>query len=636
MQASADKGPQSGPFGRQDPSLPQVFGRYLLIQRLSRGGMGEIFLAKHGLTGFEKLAVIKKVLPHLAADAQFISRFVDEAQVAIKLQHVNVAQVFEVGRVGDEYFLALEYVEGRDLRRTLALLGHRKERLPVDLALFIGRELANGLAYAHRRTTADGQSLNLVHCDISPPNVLVSFEGETKVIDFGIAKSAMRGTATDPKMGFGKFGYMAPEQLIRGGVVDHRTDIYAAGVVLFELLTGQRLYEAGPEPDYRALAKKVAKGEHQLPSEVDPMLAPYDDLVATALCPKVEDRYQSAAEFRDAIQQALVSVNPTISTDQLGQYMRELFADEMAAQRELHDRVAKTHIADFQEQMHTQTISTISFAVAQLPLQPPDMGAGRRSGAHAAQRTTGQQGAVKASGSNPIGRASGSNNALRTPQDRPSPALDTMAPPTSMMVADDLALADGTGTSVREQAQKRRTPMVIGGLVVIALLGVVAFAMTRGGDKTKAPAVADASDAAQKKNDQITVVPIDDGSGGSAAVVTPPTPTPTDADVPKVDDSKDKDKPPTKPPHVKKPHDKPHDKTIAEAPKKDPAVSRDLVTNEWLATRREYATYKAKNGTQLEKEYTDLVVYVQFNMPKDANLGETLGRIQAFHRKIRE
>src|SRR5688572_15893493 len=333
--------------------------------------MGEIFLAKHGLAGFEKLAVIKKVLPHLAADEQFISRFVDEAQVAIKLQHVNVAQVFEVGRVADEYFLALEYVEGRDLRRTLALLGHRKIRLPVDLALFIGRELANGLAYAHRRTTSDGSAMNLVHCDISPPNVLVSFEGETKVIDFGIAKSALRGTATDPKMGFGKFGYMAPEQLIRGGIVDHRTDIYAAGVVLFELLTGQRLYEAGPEPDYRALAKKVAKGEHKMPSEVERSLAPYDDLVATALRPKPEDRYQTAAEFRDAIQQALVNVNPTISTDQLGSYMRELFNHEMTAQRELHERIAKTHLEDFHDQLTTQVGSTISFALANMPLQAP-------------------------------------------------------------------------------------------------------------------------------------------------------------------------------------------------------------------------------------------------------------------------
>src|SRR5690348_16557997 len=284
--------------------------------------MGEIFIAKHGLAGFEKLAVIKKVLPHLAADQSFISRFVDEAQVAIKLQHVNIAQVFEVGRVGNEYFLALEYVEGRDLRRTLSLLNQRKTRLPVDLALFVGRELANGLAYAHRRTSNDGASLNLVHCDISPPNVLVSFEGETKVIDFGIARSALRATASDPKMGFGKFGYMAPEQLIRGGVVDHRTDIYAAGVVLYELLTGQRLYDA-TNPDYRALARMVAKGEHKLPSHFDPALAPYDALIARALRPKQDDRYQTAAELRDAVQHALVAVNPTISTDQLGAWLRD-------------------------------------------------------------------------------------------------------------------------------------------------------------------------------------------------------------------------------------------------------------------------------------------------------------------------
>src|SRR4029079_11148667 len=136
--------------------------------------------------------------------------------------------------------------------------------------------------------------------DISPPNVLVSFEGETKLIDFGIAKSAMRATATDPRLGFGKFGYMAPEQLIRGGVVDYRPHIYAAGVVLFELLTATRPYEAGPQPDYRALARKVARGEFPLPSHVDPELAPYNDLVATALRPRPEDRYPSAAGLRHA------------------------------------------------------------------------------------------------------------------------------------------------------------------------------------------------------------------------------------------------------------------------------------------------------------------------------------------------
>jgi serine/threonine protein kinase len=374
MSVAIEQSPIDKSGQRPDPALPAVFGRYLLVQRLSRGGMGEIFVAKHGLQGFEKLCVIKKVLPNLAEDQQFISRFVDEAQVAIKLQHVNIAQVFEVGRVGDEYFLALEHVEGRDVRRTLTVLAHRGERFPVDLALFVGREIANGLAYAHRRTSSDGASLGLVHCDISPPNVLVSFEGETKLIDFGIAKSVLRATATDPKMGFGKFGYMAPEQLIRGGVVDHRTDIYATGCVLYELLTGQRLYEVSDNPDYRGLARMVARGEHKLPSDHDPMLAPYDELVAKALKPRQDDRFQSAAELRDAIQQALVAVNPTISTDALGAFMRHVFADEMQAQKDLNERLAKLHISDYQDALTTQSVQTVSFALANMPLYAPATG----------------------------------------------------------------------------------------------------------------------------------------------------------------------------------------------------------------------------------------------------------------------
>jgi serine/threonine protein kinase len=611
LQATADKAQQSGPFGRQDPSLPQVFGRYLLVQRLSRGGMGEIFLAKHGLAGFEKLAVIKKVLPHLAADESFISRFVDEAQVAIKLQHVNVAQVFEVGRVGDEYFLALEYVEGRDLRRILGFLNHRKLRLPVDMALFIGRELANGLAYAHRRTTTDGSSLNLVHCDISPPNVLVSFEGETKVIDFGIAKSAMRGTATDPKMGFGKFGYMAPEQLIRGGVVDHRTDIYAAGVVLYEVLTGARLYEAGPEPDYRALAKKVARGEHQLPSETDPMLAPYDDLVATALRPKSEDRYQSAAEFRDAIQQALVAVNPTISTDQLGAFMRDLFAEEMTAQRELHERVALAHLSDFQEAFHTQTISTVSFALAQLPLPPP----AEIAASIARPRTK-------------TGKASGQQAAI------PSPALDTVAPPTSSMSTDDLAtlsaLADGTGTAVRETPRKdRRALIAILAGVAVLLVVVVAFARY-GGSSTDKPKQPDqlAADLPAPKRDVITVVPIDPPKQPEVAnpVVGSGSAGPEIEMNPVVRSGSNK-RTIKRPPRVETP------KITPDPPVKPEGVTQDQVTNKFMAAQRLYREYKTKNGDRLNKDFTDLMTYVQFDKASPA---DRLHKIESFISKMRE
>jgi serine/threonine protein kinase len=355
----------------QSEMLPQVFGRYLLVQRLSRGGMGEIFLARHGLSGFEKLCVIKKVLPHLAEDEQFISRFVDEAQVAIKLQHGNIAQVFEVGRVDDQYFLALEYIEGRDLRRTLSVLDERSQRLPVDLALLIARDVASGLSYAHRRVDDVGNSLRLVHCDISPPNVMVSFEGEIKIIDFGIAKSAMRGTATDPKMGFGKFGYMAPEQLIRGHEVDYRTDIYAAGVIVYELLTGERLYETGETPDYRALARMVAKGQHPLPSHLDAELAPYDAIVRTALQPNPDDRFQSASDLRDAIQHALVAINPTISSEDLGSYMRGVFGEEMLEQRRAIAQAEATDLEPWVIELTTQSTHTVSYAMANMPLVAP-------------------------------------------------------------------------------------------------------------------------------------------------------------------------------------------------------------------------------------------------------------------------
>ncbi|HEY5921477.1 MAG TPA: protein kinase [Kofleriaceae bacterium] len=603
-----------------------MFGRYLLLQRLSRGGMGEIFLAKHGLAGFEKLAVIKKVLPHLAADDQFISRFVDEAQVAIKLQHVNVAQVFEVGRVGDEYFLALEYVEGRDLRRTLAVLQQRAQRPPVDLALFIGRELANGLAYAHRRTSSDGASLNLVHCDISPPNVLVSFEGETKVIDFGIAKSALRGTATDPKMGFGKFGYMAPEQLIRGGLVDHRTDIYAAGVVLFELLTGQRLYEAGPEPDYRALAKKVAKGEHKMPSEIERSLAPYDDLVATALRPKPDDRYQTAAEFRDAIQQALVNVNPTISTDQLGAYMRELFHHEMTAQRELHERIAKTHLEDFQDQLTTQVGSTISFALANMPLQaPPDPMPPKL----------------------PVRASQGAANGGRPrPPTTPTELLNQKPQlATSVVPTTELALADGTGAiepedleEIRPRSKKLVAVLAVGTVLAI---GFVAFALTRGDSK---PATqAKVTNKPPQAAIHVETIPPEEQSPPTGehksehpAVANTPAKASPEIDKPtnKSIDKTDKTRPKTSDKKAdKNKRDRKVEVAKASPPSDKPGLTREQVVAKYRALKAAYDSYKQKNGGRHDTEWNDLANYMQYH---STDLEEIARRIESFKAKLRE
>ncbi|MCA9666719.1 MAG: serine/threonine protein kinase, partial [Myxococcales bacterium] len=346
-------------------SLPAVFGRYLLLRRLSRGGMGEIFLGKVGeIEGFEKPIVIKKILPDLAADQEFLQLFIEEAQIAIKLAHSNIVPVYEVGMAQSQYFLAMQYVEGRDLRALLTRANEHRRNLTPDLALFIAREIANGLAYAHRRTDEHGEPLDLVHCDISPPNVLVSWEGEVKIIDFGIAKSAMQRAAENEDVGFGKFGYMAPEQLIRGATVDRRADIYSTGVLLYELLTGKRLFNFPPGVDYRRVARDVTAGRYALPSEANPKLGEsFNAVVLRALATDPSQRYQSAEELRDAVQQQLYSMNPTISADTLAALMRDLYADDISADRKMLSELSGTDLQPFQHQLHDGTSHTVSIAL---------------------------------------------------------------------------------------------------------------------------------------------------------------------------------------------------------------------------------------------------------------------------------
>ena len=368
--------------------FPVAFGRFLLLKRLSRGGMGEIFLAKIGeIAGFEKFVIIKKILPQLAANDDFIVRFIDEAQVAIKLNHVSIAQVFEVGRVDGEYFLAIEYIEGRDLRRLLRRCREMQRRLPVDLCLFIAREMASGLAYAHRRTGPKGQALALVHCDISPPNIMVSYEGEVKVIDFGIARSALRTADSNPNIGFGKFGYMAPEQLLRGGLIDRRTDIYAAGVVLYELLTGERLYQFPEGTDYRQMARVVCQGQFQLPSARDPSIdSDIDAIVSKALATRAEDRYQIAEEFRDALAAKLAYLAPTMSADTLAATMDELFVGERQREQDELGQLRAVDASAFKEEMVGSVGHTVTFARA----MEEGLGGGVPSGAPPATGGTGR------------------------------------------------------------------------------------------------------------------------------------------------------------------------------------------------------------------------------------------------------
>jgi serine/threonine protein kinase len=353
--------------------LPAVFGRYLLLRRLSRGGMGEIYLAKAGdVRGFEKLFIIKKILPHLVKDENFVRRFTEEAQIAIKLNHINIAPVFEVGMMEGELFLALEYVEGRDLRRILSKCHELGIQVPQDLALAIAREVANGLAYAHRRTDDQGRALELVHCDISPPNILVSYEGEVKIIDFGVARSAAQLQEDEPTTGFGKLGYMSPEQLLKGRVVDQRTDLYALGVMLYEMLVGDRMIELDPKADHRLNVRKIVLDPVVPPSQrvaaLDPRL---DEVVLKAVAKDPKDRFQDATAFRTQLQVLLSDINPAHSPDDLGHFIKETFIDEQEQERSLLQEASAMDLAPFMDQLHDAGEATVSYAMTNLWEVPP-------------------------------------------------------------------------------------------------------------------------------------------------------------------------------------------------------------------------------------------------------------------------
>ena len=209
------------------------FGPYQLVKQIAVGGMAEIHLAKtRGIAGFEKFCALKMIHPNFAQDEQFIEMLIDEAKIAVQLQHANIAQIFDLGKVDDSFFIALEYVHGRDLRSIFDRMRNKGEIMPISMACYVTMQVCEGLDYAHNKRDAQGRELNLIHRDISPQNVLIGYEGECKLIDFGIAKAAGKASKTQAGILKGKFGYMSPEQ-VRGLPIDKRSDIFAVGIVLY-------------------------------------------------------------------------------------------------------------------------------------------------------------------------------------------------------------------------------------------------------------------------------------------------------------------------------------------------------------------------------------------------------------------
>ncbi|MCP3103269.1 protein kinase [Myxococcus sp. K15C18031901] len=316
----------------QPKRQPIPFGKYLLLDRINIGGMAEVWRGKQfGASGFERLVAIKRILPNIAEDEEFISMFIDEAKISVQLSHANIAQIYELGQIASSYFISMEYIPGKDMRAIFDRCRKKGEPAPVPLVAFCISKMCEGLDYAHRKKDGMGRDMNIVHRDISPQNVLLSFEGEVKVIDFGIAKAAGKATKTQAGILKGKFGYMSPEQ-IRGLPLDRRSDVFAIGVCLYEMLTGERLFVG--DSDFSVL-EKVRKAEVPAPSTYNRRIPEtLEKIVMRALAKDVDERYQYASELGDDLQRFLITSETIFGRKDLMQYMKSTFAEEVEREKQ--------------------------------------------------------------------------------------------------------------------------------------------------------------------------------------------------------------------------------------------------------------------------------------------------------------
>ena len=299
---------------------PVPFGRFHLIERIAIGGMAEIFLAKvQGAMGFEKSMVIKRILPQYADDADFLRMFVTEAKLVCHLEHPNIVQVHELGEIDGQYYIAMETITGIDGRQLWRTLARRRQRLPGVLSLYIVSEFLKGLDYAHRAVGPDGRLLGVVHRDISPSNVLISFRGDVKIGDFGIAL-VEHESRTQAGVLKGKYGYMSPEQ-VAGVKVDHRSDLFSAGVVLTEFLLGRRLFLG--RNDFETLDKVLNVRLDVLEENADALPGEVVGILRQALNREPHERFQSAREFHDAIMELLYSQGKRITNETLAAFLAQ-------------------------------------------------------------------------------------------------------------------------------------------------------------------------------------------------------------------------------------------------------------------------------------------------------------------------
>ncbi|MGA9524508.1 MAG: serine/threonine-protein kinase [Myxococcaceae bacterium] len=313
---------------RRDPAR---FGKYTLVDRIAVGGMAEIFLARQaGLEGFEKTIVIKRIRPHLSKQTNFVRMFLNEAKLAAQLNHPNIVQIYDLGMINESYFIAMEYIFGRDMRRIIPKADQMGIPFPMVYALKIASSVCEGIYYAHQRSDLYGNPLNIVHRDVTPENIFVSFDGTVKVLDFGIAKAANQIEQTRAGEIKGKLSYMSPEQCM-GQPLDCRSDIFSLGVVLYEWLTGFKLFTGESEV---AILKSITEGKIYRPSYFKADIPEVvENILMKALEKDREKRYQTAWELQYDLDQFLSQYEFTPSNIHLSNFLRQLFSDELEEEK---------------------------------------------------------------------------------------------------------------------------------------------------------------------------------------------------------------------------------------------------------------------------------------------------------------
>ncbi|HEU0034255.1 MAG TPA: serine/threonine-protein kinase [Kofleriaceae bacterium] len=323
-----------------------TLGKYEILRKIAVGGMAEIYLARvTGTAGFEKLVVIKRILPHIAQDPVFRQMFLDEARLAATLQHPNIADVYDVGEHDGDVFFAMEYVHGQDVRTIRMTTRKRNEHIPLAISLGIIHGTASALDYAHERRGPDGELLGLVHRDVSSSNVMLSYDGAIKLLDFGIARATVNQHKTQTSTLKGKIPYMSPEQC-RGQLLDRRSDLFSLGVLMYELTVGRRPFRG--DSDFDIMNQIVHHGAAPPSSVVAGYPGELEAIVMKLLEPKPSLRYQTAEAFLHDLEPFLAQHRLWVSTKPLGKYMRHVFADRIAAweDAEEHGVSLAQHVAE--------------------------------------------------------------------------------------------------------------------------------------------------------------------------------------------------------------------------------------------------------------------------------------------------